>query len=359
MKVRDIQLDAWKGAAIIAVVLIHCLAYEASSTWGLVFRQMINFPVVLFIGLAGYFSAPGASSTLPAQGAGMRVWRRARMLAIPYLLWSLVFVGLLKSGDFRDPSRLFFDDLLIGRGIGVGYFILVLLQLTLIEPVLRVKTLWSGRFLLLVMLNLASLAAYYYATLTGLKTVTTPIPFPGSFCTTWCVPYCLGMYFRLREMRGAHAIGPRVIAVAKWGALVCFILSVLEAFAWRAKCPLLAISQLKGTSFLAALSLLCFCLVQVREGVVGRPPEPTLVRCLAMIGRNSLLIFLLHMGGMTLLAGVLNRLGIHIPVVPYVFVSAGLVIAGILLFAAGCRRWVPTSVCATVGVFVPKPTGRL
>lgn len=51
-----------RGICILAVIMIHCPTGQAYSSvdygiW-MVFRQIINFPVALFIFMAGYFIKP-------------------------------------------------------------------------------------------------------------------------------------------------------------------------------------------------------------------------------------------------------------------------------------------------------------
>ena len=49
-----------RGVCILAVVMIHCPqgAFGVDKAIWLVIRQFINFPVALFIFMAGYFVAP-------------------------------------------------------------------------------------------------------------------------------------------------------------------------------------------------------------------------------------------------------------------------------------------------------------
>lgn len=56
---KDIYWQFIRGVFILAVIMIHCpngLNYSSieQNCW-LIFRQIINFPVALFIFMAGYF----------------------------------------------------------------------------------------------------------------------------------------------------------------------------------------------------------------------------------------------------------------------------------------------------------------
>ena len=60
---RSGHWDWWKGVAILAVISIHAVGTTATSDgpysreFAVVFRQVVNFAVPLFLCLAGYFAA--------------------------------------------------------------------------------------------------------------------------------------------------------------------------------------------------------------------------------------------------------------------------------------------------------------
>lgn len=60
MKEKDTYWQSIRGICILAVIMIHCptgqgYTPDIYNTW-IVLRQIINFPVVLFIFLSGYFT---------------------------------------------------------------------------------------------------------------------------------------------------------------------------------------------------------------------------------------------------------------------------------------------------------------
>lgn len=71
-----------RGVCILAVVMIHCPqgAFGVDEAIWLVIRQFINFPVALFIFMAGYFVAP--------MSVNMK-WFVNRGGATPYTIYSL------------------------------------------------------------------------------------------------------------------------------------------------------------------------------------------------------------------------------------------------------------------------------
>ncbi|MDU5440488.1 MAG: hypothetical protein E6109_14220 [Ruminococcus sp.] len=59
MKEKNIYWQSIRGICILAVIMIHCPTGQEYSlgtynTW-IILRQIINFPVAIFIFLAGYF----------------------------------------------------------------------------------------------------------------------------------------------------------------------------------------------------------------------------------------------------------------------------------------------------------------
>lgn len=78
-----------RGICILAVIMIHCPSdqnyTDLDYTVWIVLRQFINFPVAMFIFLAGYFITPektqGNYNTFLFKRGGIR-------LLLPYLVWN-------------------------------------------------------------------------------------------------------------------------------------------------------------------------------------------------------------------------------------------------------------------------------
>lgn len=61
MKQRDPYFQAIRGICICAVILIHCQATGHTTFaeyYQIILRQTINFPVAVFVFMAGYFAYP-------------------------------------------------------------------------------------------------------------------------------------------------------------------------------------------------------------------------------------------------------------------------------------------------------------
>lgn len=112
-----------RGICILAVIMIHCPS--GHEIW-LGIRQLINFPVAVFIFMAGYFVNP---QKVDKQWLKKR-WR----LLIPYLLWNSVYS--LKNVMTGINIKSVIYAFVFGQSAASLYYILVLLQLTLLTPYL-------------------------------------------------------------------------------------------------------------------------------------------------------------------------------------------------------------------------------
>ncbi len=78
---KDPYIQAVRGLAIAAVVLIHCLPQQAASV---ALRPLLNFAVAAFVFLSGYLT-----TREKALDAGAFLSRRVGKVAAPYAVWTL------------------------------------------------------------------------------------------------------------------------------------------------------------------------------------------------------------------------------------------------------------------------------
>lgn len=118
---RDRYLQALRGLAIAAVVLIHCLP-QCPATVAL--RPFLNFSVALFLFLSGFLTDEdkirGGASASRSQG------RRA------YALWSIVYLIVFPHHSLASGIVAF----IIGSASAQMYYLLVYVQLVLLTPLL-------------------------------------------------------------------------------------------------------------------------------------------------------------------------------------------------------------------------------
>ena len=138
---RSQYWDGWKGVCILVVIALHAIpppqTFPAGSLkWyvDVISSQLIVFPVAIFFAIAGFFSLGRSSGSRCEHGMDYYKRRSARILP-PYLIWTGAFILLEHRSHLLSMKELS-KDLLLGTGIGIGYFVIVLAQFVLVTPVL-------------------------------------------------------------------------------------------------------------------------------------------------------------------------------------------------------------------------------
>lgn len=165
-----------------AVILIHCQAQGSTviaEYYQIVLRQTINFAVAVFVFMAGCFARPYK------MGGGYG--NRFRKLVIPYIIWS-VFYSIMSSSDGLNPIRIAYH-LATGSASAHLYYIIVLVELTLLTPLLM-RTLDNGKLCMAILsitpIYLVLCSGYRYATGAELAWI------GRDFCA-WIIFYYCGM----------------------------------------------------------------------------------------------------------------------------------------------------------------------
>lgn len=236
-KISPIQKDQFwqiiRGICILAVMLIHCpsgIAYGAGTfefTTHLVIRQVINFPVAIFIFLSGYFVN---SDKCIANPVGY-IFRRVKRLVVPFLLWSVFYTGIniarnLSNGQEIDGVNILLK-ILVGKASTPLYYIVVLMQLTLLTPILirLIRKSSRGSLLLYGLTPLWILGLYLYNLVNGALPMLYETFFPAWFCF-----YYLGLRIKadpacVRRVKTAQRYFGNPIAV-----LTALGIAIAEAF---------------------------------------------------------------------------------------------------------------------------------
>ncbi|WP_164881839.1 acyltransferase [Paenirhodobacter populi] len=320
--------DGWKGIAIVAVIAIHASGSATGSEpgslnqqFGIWLRQLINFPVAMFIFLSAYFThQPSARAPEGMGWLGRRLWR----LILPYLVWSVVYTL------FRIVTGVFYPEelplrLATGTVILVGYFVIVMVQLSIVSIGLDRLTDRAICWLLPVAVGMS--VAFTY----GVRLLA-----PGSFWAEFpynALPFIVWLPFYILGMIAARPVGRRLAAVAPSRFAILFLISVglavAEAMMLRATHLDLAISQLKPSSMLASASLCLFAVAwhaKAGETVLHS-------RVLSWLGRRSYYFYLSHMLVLLALQKVLGKVALIHGFQPLsLFLTAGLTL---LICAAG------------------------
>ena len=276
---KSVYWQIIRGICILAVIMIHCPTgqeYSVVDTYvWLVLRQLINFPVAVFIFMAGYF----VNADRVKQNARNYFINRGGRLLIPYLVWSSVY--LLK--DFLLNGNVSLKHIVYayctGKAATPFYYIVVMIQLMFLTPwLLKLKK----KKWLYAVTPAYLLVLYLYNVATGNMPRLYETFFPA-----WFSFYILGMDCK------AGMWGNSVKKLPQYLTGLALGVSIGEAFLLLGiGCSIgFASSQIRFGSFLYAavivLALLC------RKNVDSK--EHKLKKLLASIGDYSYGIFYVHM----------------------------------------------------------------
>ncbi len=172
-KTRDVSLDAFRGIAIIAVVLAHAAGFGwgyqhqpdgAPYFWYSVFaRNAALFALPTFLFFSGYLLAPIEIRSWADYVSFVR--KRVLRIAIPYAIWSIAVATLTAvraepGSDDRSLGAIVFK-LLTGQADGPYYFILLMLQFYLLLPLMAWAARTGGRMLGTIALHAVFIAVGY------------------------------------------------------------------------------------------------------------------------------------------------------------------------------------------------------
>ncbi len=232
-----------RGICILAVIMIHCPSdqnyTDLDYTVWVILRQFINFPVAMFIFLAGYFMTPekvqGDYKTF--------LFKRGVRLLLPYLVWSCIY--LLKTAIFDGSTlRHIIYALICGKAATPFYYIVVMLQLTIITPwLVRHRKKW-----VYLITPVYLVIIYTYNIVTG----TVPLLYETLF-PAWFFFYLFGMDCR----SGNIGIGKWMKRINIYWVVIALLISIAEAFILKAVgcADGFVTSQIKCGSFLYAAAL--------------------------------------------------------------------------------------------------------
>lgn len=233
-----------RGICILAVVMIHCpqgTGGLGQTVW-IGIRQIINFPVALFIFMAGYFVNPTRVD---------KNWLKIRggRLLVPFLIWSSIYTT--KNALFSSHSwKSLIFSFITGKAAGPLYYILVLLQLTILTPYL-IKNRRSWMYLV---------TPIYFVLLYIFNIATGSMPlFYETFFPAWFVFYILGMDAREGKLDGVKVkvwmIG-LALAASFGEAYLLMNIGCLAGF---------ACSQIKFSSFIYASLIASWLSQHIKE----------------------------------------------------------------------------------------------
>lgn len=223
-----------------AVVFMHVLPRAEAVIF---IRPFLNFSVGLFIFLSGYLTP-----AFKMQNLRDFYSKRIIKISIPYVVYTVLY--LLFAGRL-DPFILG-EALLLGKGSGQLYYVVVYLQLVLLTPFLFKILKTRLRFCLYAVTPLTLLVKYFFSISGG------PMDYFGPFCGTWIIFYVVGLEWKtvINPKLTKHGLLPKKLLFIVIG---CLALQIGEGWLWKFFGSYsIAISQLKLSTMIGTLAVIAF-----------------------------------------------------------------------------------------------------
>lgn len=270
-----------RGICILAVIMIHCpnaigLSTGEFSIW-MIIRQLINFPVALFIFMAGYF----VNIDKVEKNSCAYLLNRGGRLLVPYFVWSILYLVkdyVLSGGNVSIRQIIY--SLCFGKATAPLYYIVVMIQLTMLTP-------WLVKFK-----NrgwLYAVTPFYLVLLYVFNVITGEMPrLYETFFPAWFLFYILGMDCRNGKLDNVISM------IKKRYFIIAFAISVIEAgILLKAGCSAgFASSQIKFSSFIYT-AVIALVLMKTKDN--AKQENGRIQRLLSSIGDCSYGIFYVHM----------------------------------------------------------------
>ncbi|MCB2256805.1 acyltransferase [Escherichia albertii] len=251
--------DLMKGAAILAVVFIHSLGYLSVSNKGtfewyisIISRQFVNFAVPIFLFISGFLSfSRDIHDTL------YYLKRKLLRIIIPYLSWSCFYFFFLFT--FNNQSfvvKNIIAQLILGTGIGVGYFVIVLVQFIILTPLINKITSIKTHIMIICGFTIIGGVVNYMSVKIDCLKLFSQFPYSAIPFFVWYPFYHLGFVFNKYNISCPKCLNSSIL----FGILsFSLTLAIFEGMFWGyAGNYSFAVSQLKLSSLILSL---CVCMI--------------------------------------------------------------------------------------------------
>jgi surface polysaccharide O-acyltransferase-like enzyme len=191
MKQRLHVFDDIRAFAALSVIAIHATApYVISEPAGFIWNQLMRYAVPLFIILSG-FLLYYADRKKEHLNYGQFMRKRLTKIFIPYLIWTLVYTLFKMREELTDRGTEALPD--VGWAFVHLYFLIIMFQLYLLYPVLRLWVKHSAKQALFI----SFLCTFLTQTWTYVHSVMgwfVEIPQVTRIFPVWLFFFVLGMY---------------------------------------------------------------------------------------------------------------------------------------------------------------------
>jgi len=283
MRERITYFDLLRGLAIIGVIAIHStgIGYQFKDTsipfiGTVIWRQLINFSVPLFLAISGYFLAEKKVETKTDYFSFIK--KQIPRVLIPYILWSILYLGLdmIRGAEIQSIIIKLFTF----QSAGPFYFILLIIQYYLLLPIMKSLATSKGLIISAIISFISCLIIFYFRYYTEFN-----LPlfvYAGGF-PTWIIFFVIGIYLK------SHKVTLKKSTINVF-ILFGVILSLAESYILYAKFQDIgnSVTAVKISSFIYSVAIILF-LFRNFENNFNQP------RILIYIGEISFGIYLSHM----------------------------------------------------------------
>jgi len=340
-KDRDLSFDAFRGVAIIAVVVIHAsgagfsFRYSPTGRWNFIFiasyLQLLLFAVPVLIFMAGYWSSKSPIKSL--QDYKVFLARKLPRILIPYLFWSFILLGYVAVRTQDVNVRWIIFKLLTGGACFPYYFIIVIAQLYVITPLLKYINRRPYGLILVLILNAIYLLALY---LSRVYNIIWHLPAYLPFCS-WILFYEIGLLVGSSDNKifAAKKTRPFILPAI----LVCLLISELEGMILLSKYNNLsfAISPVKYSSFLYSVCIIVGFLF-IRNRLKCWP------KFLVAVGNYSFGIYLIHILVLNKVVDIIQEIDVIYSFQPlYQFIVVSMTVSICFALVDVIRKLLPES----------------
>lgn len=279
-----------KGLCIAAVLFIHCKTgteYEVFSpnfNYWLILRQFINFAVPVFFFASAYFV--NTKKVLGSFGSYFK--SRFKKLIVPFYVWATIYTVINVGFDIltRTPIdiKTTFINWVTGRVGTPFYFVLVLIQFTLLLPLLvRLSETLKGKIVVYGTCGLWISIVYAYNYIAK-----DSLPVYETVFLTWLIMYFSGLLCRKNSWEGKGNVVTRWLMML--GAIILGIGETLLMMSNDVSVGA-AVSQTRASSLLFSFALINLFLhykerLDKSNGIIAQ--------ILMFMGNNSFGIFFIH-----------------------------------------------------------------
>lgn len=305
------ELSYFNAIACLLVVLIHVLSHAISNadrtSWQAAAAyfpwRLSAFVVPGFLFTGAIKMSLGFDNAMGLRDYLRYVLGRFRRIWLPYALWHTVyFLVFLRIGFVSPTWDAFFRNLLLGGISSPFYYVIIVMQFYLLQPLWRwmaKQVPWSVSLTAAALITLCALRVNAFLRPLGIT-----IPYTDRMLPTYLLFWVFGLYVGRHYDSFTAQLSRRKWTVAL-AALPVLALSFAAYYTYRTNSYLTDLDSLKVFADLLSCQLLLAVCIGLNNAA------PRLQRALGWISRASFFIYLTHCLFLTLITNSLMAAGLR------------------------------------------------